>query len=325
MKYDSEYLAGLRQLAQRVRGADPALHGLAYFKTPTDDELGAVRKSVVVLLSDAVDSAQEFLDGFLPQLSSTPVEDLTHIVEYEVRKELEGIENNDVEDSTTWHLGITAVQLLSKVLKGATAIENAYCQELGLESEISHVAEVATAIEIRRSYMKFWRALDRTPPETPQQVEQRLRSSATLIARLRGRPVFLDLRPLDRRLLLSLHRRIQEWLVSGGSTEPGLQVWHEVTAFADLLRMINSRMELVEHDMGLVPELLAILGTYEPGYRPLALDEALLHQLLRLQGRDDALDELLALPSQATAGALVSALASTEVTMLADRATVALP
>ncbi|MEO1369683.1 MAG: hypothetical protein AAFX50_21085, partial [Acidobacteriota bacterium] len=252
MEIDHQFLLNLRQLAVRARSADPTLHNLAYFRTPTDAELAQLRKSVKAVLREATECSRELLDELLPTLQGSPLQDLCDLLRQDVLTDLEAVESESIDESSTWQMGIAAVQLLSKVLKGAAAVENAYCHELELESEITHVADLTTALEIRRHYQKFWRKVDAVAPVDDRSLLPRLRSAATSIARLTGRSIFLDMRVLDRQLLLRLQRRILDWLKDSKDIELGLVIWKDLESFASILRMINHRRELVEHDLAVV-------------------------------------------------------------------------
>ncbi|MEO1367487.1 MAG: hypothetical protein AAFX50_09955, partial [Acidobacteriota bacterium] len=268
------------------------------------------------LLASAHRSATQLLDELLPPLDDGPIEDLVAIVAHEIGRERALIENLDLDRSTPWEIGLVAVQVLAKTHKAVAAIENAYCNELRLPCEVSHVAETETALDIRLAYTKFRSAIDPTPPFTSTEVEQRLRTAATAIARLRGRRVFLDLRPLDRRLLLKLHRRIQGWLRSGGQSEPGAQLWQDLWAFTELLAMINHRAELIEFDARAIPELQATVATMESAGFPLQQDQALLQRMGRLCGRCPEFDRLVSRPETTTGRQLFEVIGRMEMEML---------
>ncbi|MEM7518482.1 MAG: hypothetical protein AAF368_16360 [Planctomycetota bacterium] len=300
----------------KVRGADPALEGLAYFLTPTDAEMVEMRRSVFDLLAEADRSSAELLEDLLPELDGSPIEDLAAIVAHEVGSERASILRVDSDSSTTWEAGIVAVQALSKILKAVAAVENAYCAEHEIPKEISHVAEAETAVEIRQAYCKFWRSVALEPPETTEEIEQRLRSASTAIARLRGRPVFLDLRPLDRRLLLSLQRRIREWLLGQSGTESGLRLWQDLRAFTELLHQINNRAELVQLDAQLIPELQSALAELDGIDYPLVEDPDLLRRMRRLSGRSPAFDRLISCPETTLGRELFEVIGRMEMEML---------
>ncbi|MEO1083808.1 MAG: hypothetical protein AAFY88_06160 [Acidobacteriota bacterium] len=318
MDIDHQFLLSLRQLAVRARSADPTLHNLAYFRTPTDAELALLRKSVTAVLKEATECSQELLDQLLPTLEDTPLDDLGSLIRKDVHADLKAVESESIDESSTWQLGIAAVQLLSKVLKGAAAVENAYCHELELEAEITHVADMTTALEIRRTYQKFWLKVDAETPIDAQSLVPRLRSAATSIARLTGRSIFLDMRVLDRQLLLRLQRRILDWLKDSGDTELGMVIWKDLESFTSILRMINHRRELVEHDLALVPELMADLGERGPEVYPFIEDAALLSRAEALTGRDPDLDQLLENPADAQNSDLLMLLGQVEANALSQ-------
>jgi hypothetical protein len=148
----------------------------------------------------------------------------------------------------------------------------------------SHLAEVDSALAVRRLYANFRRRLRRADEETPEAVLSALRYAAGAIAILISSPEYDDVRASDRALLQHLRERILAWGKREQSLEVGLHLLDDLWTSADLLRDINRRQELRAHDRALIEELLA-----EVPWDAAAWFE----RLAALVGLDDGLDALL--------------------------------
>jgi len=157
-------------------------------------------------------------------------------------------------------------------------------------AEMSAEAE-ATAVAVRRMYAKFRRSLPPCDPSLPSSVRRALRYSAVSLAVMVGCSEFGEARTQDRALILALQRRILRWARDGASDADGVRLYMDIVTTADLLRSINQRQELAAHDQRMLCEAIRAL-TADP---PAAAVAAALPALHALEGRDDALDELVAL------------------------------
>lgn len=304
-------LTSLRELAQRVRANDPSLHSLSFFRTPTDAELADLKASVDQLAKTADRAAEELLMHLEVVASEPKMEDLCGIVRAEIdieRSRLGGLRKS----GNTWELGVAAVATMSRLGKATAAIENTLCDLRGVDRRLSVHEGLEVALAIRKAYAKLWSAI---PAETggDTTVEKKLRRGATAMASLVGRNVFLDLRATDRRLLLESQRRIRKWLASGGTSEDGDQLWSDFSSFVSLLRLINQRSVLIEHDLQLLPEMQAHLGSADPASKPLLEDVYCREKIRRLRGRSSVLDEMLKRPDEVTSQELLQALGAIEI------------
>lgn len=147
------------------------------------------------------------------------------------------------------------------------------------------LAEVASALAVRRLYATFRQSLRRPDQETPEAVLSALRYAAGALATLVSSPEYAAVRGSDRALLRRLHERILSWGKQQHVLEVGLHLLDDVFTSADLLRDINRRQELRAHDQALSLALLAAPPE----------DAALFFERLSaLFGLDDALDAVLA-------------------------------
>lgn len=289
-------LPKLGQIASACRELLPLFRGLAIHSTPTDADLGQYSDSIEKLAAKAQAEANKLLDLLqtAPEPSSPDEDDLEnlfHLAQAEARSKLRRLEDLlPKPQAPIWEKASAAMALCTKVLKAATAIENAICRTLDVPPGLSLDSEIQDAIAVRQAYCKLWMSLPLQTPQNEAELEARLRTGATAIARLTGREIFLDLRMDDRRLLLSLQKRIGSWLASGGQTENGMHLWQDLTSAFCLLAEINHRIELLAHDQALIAELKRELTAGQDC--PLK-DEALRKRFDLLLGREIELDRIL--------------------------------
>lgn len=151
-------------------------------------------------------------------------------------------------------------------------------------------ADIESAAAVRRMYTKFRRSLPACDPGEPASVRRALRFAAVSLAVMVGGGDFGDARTPDRALILQLQRRILRWARDGASDADGVRLYRDIVTAADLLRAINLRQELAAHDQQRLREAAAALA----GDDPAAAIAAALPALHALDGRDDALDDLVA-------------------------------
>lgn len=156
---------------------------------------------------------------------------------------------------------------------------------------LDHGAELEAALAVRTLYAKFRKSLPPCDRRDPTQVRRALRLAAVAVAVLVGHADFGEAREEDRRLIQRLQRRILAWARDGAAEEVGARLHQDLTAVADLLRAINLRQELVNHDRAALAELRAVAR----GAHSHADQVTLALPILRgLVGFDDHLDEVLA-------------------------------
>jgi hypothetical protein len=145
------------------------------------------------------------------------------------------------------------------------------------------VADVASALAIRRLYARFRRSLRRPTEETPEAVLAAVRYAGGALAALVADPDYADVRASDRAVLRKLRERALQWARHDRGVATGVHLLDDVWTCGDLLRGINRRQELKDHDGALIPRLLR---------GPDDDVGAWFAQLDALYGLDDDLDQL---------------------------------
>ena len=152
-------------------------------------------------------------------------------------------------------------------------------------------AGLARSLRMRAAYAKLRRELAAQTEPSLDTVRPALALLGARLSAFTASPEFCDARVGDRIELRALHDRVQQWLGNDGDARTGLRLWQDVTSCAALLSRINLRVELVEHDRELVES--AVRTLMREG-APELVPGGLRRRLVRLCGRDDALDALLA-------------------------------
>jgi len=117
-------------------------------------------------------------------------------------------------------------------------------------------AELASALAIRRLYARFRHDLRRAADDTPQAVLEAVRYAGGALSTLAGKPCYADVRFSDRVVLRRLRERALSWARHDRSVPAGLRLLDDIWTCSDLLRGINRRQELKDHDRTLIPRLL---------------------------------------------------------------------
>ncbi len=125
-----------------------------------------------------------------------------------------------------------------------------------------------------------------------QAVDIRLRRAGTAIAILIGQKEYPTLRIGDRHQLRHFQAGILAWLRGSESNRSeGEELWKNLVTFAELLVLINRREELVRHDSEVLQR--AYRGLRATDAAPERVPEALLRDLLQLEGLDDRIFDLI--------------------------------
>lgn len=157
-------------------------------------------------------------------------------------------------------------------------------------------------LELRRSLIRFVRAVQ--PYQTPDSAElvQRLRSVITTTAMILGRHVYDNSRHEELAELLILRSEGLDWLRSGADDlERGHRIW---TGFAKIARQfarLNQRRELVVHDLEVWERVTVSLDGVPDGFQ---VESDIMESLRSTWGRDEMLDRLLEFPVGLDVGTL---------------------
>jgi hypothetical protein len=231
------------------------------------------------------------LDATMGRLGShEAVDEIAFVAQLELRQRELRLERVRPQQGIALVLG-ECDSSLRRTRKALTAVDVAIATLEGVAPALSYESECTTSLAVRRAYAKFRaRVMSEGEPSTAT-LRARLRGAGTQIAMFVGWEVYPDVRVQDRLLLRDLQRRILDWLRQGNdaSAAEGLRVWQDLAAFMEMLRLVNRRQELVEHDTARLRELGDALARD-------ALADTTLVQLRTLEGLDDELDAALERP-----------------------------
>lgn len=146
-----------------------------------------------------------------------------------------------------------------------------------------------TSLLVRRQYHKLWSFAAAAGDVEPATARAALRGADTRIAMLTGNSVYHQLREDDRFRIRELQSRILEWLRDGDDELVATRLWQDFALFVEMLRQVNLREELIEHDRKLLRTSAAALQTLGEHVVSEVCDS-----LSALRGLDDGLDAMLA-------------------------------
>jgi hypothetical protein len=163
----------------------------------------------------------------------------------------------------------------------------------GLEPPRRRWIDLEVSLQSRRLYGQLRRHILSGPrPEDRPVLEQRLREVAVRLGALRDLEIYPLLRFDDRVLFRDLRHRIEEWLgAAHRDLWSGSRLWQDIHGITELLKAINFRQELREHDRRAVRRVYQRLC--EAGAPPFEAAWGPIHELAPLLGLDDELDDLL--------------------------------
>lgn len=149
---------------------------------------------------------------------------------------------------------------------------------------------------MRRQYRKLWSCAAEAGAVDAANVRASLRRAGTRIAMLTGSEIYNQLREDDRFRIRELQERILDWLRDGDEHDArggvlAVQLWQDFALFVEMLRQVNLREELIEHDrkvMRAAAEELRRGGESEVN----AVCD-MLNSPIGVVGLDDSLDDLL--------------------------------
>lgn len=156
------------------------------------------------------------------------------------------------------------------------------------------VSAAGTQLELRRTLVRIIRSIrPQDPPESPEALVARLRSTATSVAVLTGKSLEHALRRDELAELLILRSEAIEWLKQSPprAQREGQRLWSDLAQLARRFATINRRSDLVEHDLRV---LLRVLGRVagKPGDE--SVDREVIESLASVRGRSGRLDDFAA-------------------------------
>jgi hypothetical protein len=243
---------------------------------------------------DALDAAMEaegIPEGEILQLRSAPrppaavIGDLSFVAIAELRQHLHRLQAHRPSSERKEILSDCG-SALRAIRKSLYAIEPLLCAVERTPRLLP--PRLGTSLEVRRQYHKLWSFVASTVDVDSSTVRSSLRGAGTRIAMLSGCEIFHHLREDDRFRIRELQGRILEWLRDGDDEVAAVQLWQDFALFVEMLRQVNLREELLEHDRKVLRAATAALA--ERGEE--AVSEVC-QMLAMIAGVDDALDQLV--------------------------------
>ena len=200
-----------------------------------------------------------------------------------------------LENRNIWVVASHADTGLRRVCKGLITVEAAAREYESLEPFDRHWSDIKDSLETRRLYGQFRRALNRyEEPADAAAVTEQLRKAAHRITILRDRKIYPFLRVYDRVSIRRLQKRIHAWIERPDDSEKeqdGRHLLIDLHSFAELLKQINNREDLREHDRRTASRLFRIF--FSSKNPPTELQPGHIGDLELLLGRDDELDQIV--------------------------------
>jgi len=256
---------------------------------------------------DTLDRLSQMPTATSSELAAQQIASVAFVGNAQVRELREELQRAQTA-SNHWQQAALSDTAVRQTVRALIALESAMLEYEGQPQKERQWAEVDDSLEIRRLYTQLRRtAVEGGEPRDREELVRRLRKSARRIAILRDLKIYPFLRISDRLEIRSLQKRIMAWLERADSSqESGQRLWQDLASFARLLRQINLREELREHDRRAVLESYRMLfGAFE---QPAKMPAAARQRLESLAGRDDELDRLLHLREALTPDLLRSVL-----------------
>ena len=261
-----------------------------------------------------IDAALERITAETTAAGPGAVEGLCRMLIQAVRAAREQLQRARHERAK-WSLIAAAEESRRKCQRALRAGLCAAAQQLGVDPATLVFAhehsEIASALRVREALMRFRAEVLELTAGVAEAAAPGLldtaRACVDTITHLAHRPAYAELRALDRYTLQQLRSRLEAFASTDSVDEAaGRQALLDLNAFADLLRSVNNRETLVQHDRARIRELTdaleACLATanIDP---PRARRELgpVLARFAPLRWRDVALDaEVLRQVTQAT-------------------------
>ncbi len=178
-----------------------------------------------------------------------------------------------------------------RVRKGLEAVSWALSEKLDLSFERLTGTDLVASLAVRREYARLYHQEERPLPDSPEELLARVRSVGNRLSKLMGSSAYGMMRLKDRLMFRELRSRILTWLGSESSSfELGTQLLSDFETATKMLRQINLRAELREHDR---LRLEAALTELQRGGAMTLVRK----QLRAIYGLDSQLDELLNSPN----------------------------
>ncbi len=261
----------------------------AYFETE-----GGAGDVDEITAEDDTDFLREIGASISTELASREVADLAFMGCSEIldiHRELKAA----AEAQSFWRIVAHADAGMGRAARALVPIESAMREYEGLPAMRRRWENLDDSLEIRRQYGMLWRAVQRAGNPSDDELPAALRKIGHRVAILRRLKIYPLLRIDDRLSIRKLQKRVFAFLDHPDEVD-GRSLWRDLVAFFGLLRQVNNRHELCEHDRQLVLSV-----HYELAKRTAPRDRLPAETLERLDpllGRDDELDRILRQPGE---------------------------
>jgi hypothetical protein len=222
------------------------------------------------------------------------VADVCFMAGMELRGKAQPLTSHKQSKSYGIEIFVLCSDALRKIGKTAQAIEHELCRYTGNKALLRADSQIESGIEIRRAFAILRRTVvGPCQPAAGVALEARLGSSLGAIDDLIGQDLFYAMRFSDRHHLRQIKGRLHAWLSAAGGERPesGLALWQDLAGFCELLKGINNRSELQEHDRLAVHQIHQLLSDQRLSKKVLPLRVHIL--AATLFGRFERLDHLL--------------------------------
>jgi hypothetical protein len=218
------------------------------------------------------------------------VEEIAFIAQLELRQREERLDRVRPEQGSVLLLG-ECDSSLRRIRKALSAVDAAIAEASSTEPLLVFASELETSLAVRRAYAKFRGRILADGEPSVDTLHSRFRAAGTHIAMILGWSVYPDMRVRDRLLLRELQQRILDWLRRSNSLQPseGLRLWQDLAACVEMLSLVSRRQELIEHDSGVIFDVLENLRSKDGD-----VDDLTWSLLVSLEGLDAELDLALA-------------------------------
>lgn len=306
---DSGFFATNENLIDALRDMiEHALGLMAEVRDLYDEEQGSagLETGIFVSAGEEDDFLREIGAAISSELAAQEVSNIAFAVRAQLVESHLAL-RGAIANGNIWTIASEADTGLRRAGKGLITLEHTIREYEGLEPVERTWSPLEDSQEIRRLYGQFRRGILRPdPPADAEDLGQALRGALRRISALRNREIYSRMRICDRVPIRRLQQRIHDWtLLPAGpaSHEQGLQLWGDLTSFAELLVQINFREELRAHDHRVIQEWLTLYfpeGEASIEDPPRTAQAESRDRLDSLSGRCDELDLLLLAPQPCT-------------------------
>lgn len=241
------------------------------------------------------------------EVAAQEISDLAFLTRSQMRVCLSALEAA-IDSQDPLKMVARADDAIRRLRRGLIPLENALGEFEGVAPPIRVWFDLEISLRIRSLYSALRRRVLADGHPTADQLRGRLEVVTRHLAELRSAEIYRFLRIDDRVQMRALYRRAVVWLNQPDDPDAagGRHLWQDLTSFVELLRGVNNRQELREHDRLVLERACRIMA--DEARAPETVEGELLEELRNVVGRDDELDALVLGPGGEPAAAWLSPL-----------------